>query len=40
MPSREEWLSGQRTRYVQRDEALGYIDAMLTAIPGPQAGRG
>jgi hypothetical protein len=34
MPSREEWLSGQRTRYVQRDEALGYIDALLSAIPG------
>ena len=29
MPSREELLGGQRTRYLQRDEVLGYIEIAL-----------
>ncbi len=29
MPTREEWLGGQRTKYVQVDEVLAYIDAAL-----------
>lgn len=33
MPSRVEWLGGQRTRYVQRDEVLALVDAALAAPP-------
>lgn len=33
MPTREDWLGGQRTRYVQRDEVLGYIDAHFNSWP-------
>lgn len=32
MPFREELLGGQRTKYLQRDEVLGYIEAQVRAM--------
>ena len=35
MPTREEWLGGQRTKYLNRDEVLGWFDNQPAAPPVP-----